>query len=147
MPTRPPEPRRYYLDANLDGPDLVERLRAGGLPCEPHRDHFPADAEDEAWIPAIAARGWVIVTRDFAIQRRPAERHAWTAAQATVVMLRGDRLSAEKMCHPLQARRRAEFSRASVPEAQPRSLDRLEDTGDPGRIVGHDATGSRQRHG
>ncbi len=97
MPTRPPEPRRYYLDANLDGPDLVERLRAGGLPCEPHRDHFPADAEDEAWIPAIAARGWVIVTRDFAIQRRPAERHAWTAAQATAVMLRGDRLSAEKM--------------------------------------------------
>lgn len=97
MPKRPPDPLVYYLDANLDGPDLVSRLRAAGMRCEPHRDHFRADAEDVVWIPAIASRGWVIVTRDFAIQRRPAERDAWTKARATVVMLRGERLSADAM--------------------------------------------------
>jgi hypothetical protein len=27
MPRRPPDPLVYYLDANLDGPELVLRLR------------------------------------------------------------------------------------------------------------------------
>src|SRR5262245_28533657 len=74
MPQRPPEAFVYYLDANLDGPELVNRLRAGGMPCEPHRDHFASDARDEAWIPAIASRG-----------------------NATVIMIRGEKLSAEDM--------------------------------------------------
>jgi hypothetical protein len=90
MLPRPPEAFVYYLDANLDGPELVSRLRGGGMPCEPHRDHFASDARDEAWIPAIASRGWVIITRDFAIQRRPNERTAWLMAKATVVMIRGE---------------------------------------------------------
>ncbi len=94
MPRRPPEPFVYYLDANLDGPDLVARLRGGGMRCEAHRDHFAPDAEDEKWIPPIASHNWVIVTRDFAIRRRPTERTAWTVTKATVVMLRGEKLSA-----------------------------------------------------
>jgi len=97
MPRRPPDAFVYYLDANLDGPELVKRLRDGGMLCEPHRDHYASDAEDVAWIPAIAAKGWVIVTRDFAIKRKPTERDAWTAANATVLMLRGEKLSAEDM--------------------------------------------------
>lgn len=101
MPRRPPSPLVYYLDANLDGPDLVASLRAGGMTCEAHRNHFQSDAEDVEWIPAIAARGWVIVTRDFAIQRRAAERDAWTRAEATVVMLRGEKLSAGAMAKML----------------------------------------------
>ncbi len=101
MPTRPPDSLVYYLDANLDGPDLVSSLRAGKVSCEAHRDHFAPDAEDVVWIPAVAARGWVIVTRDFAIQRRPAERGAWTKAGATVVMLRGEKLSADAMARML----------------------------------------------
>jgi len=103
MPRRPPDALVYYLDANLDGLELVGRLRGAGMPCEPHRDHFAPDAADAAWIPPIAARGWVIVTRDFAIQRRRAEREAWTAAHATVVMLRGEKLSAEDMAKMLLA--------------------------------------------
>jgi hypothetical protein len=55
------------------------------------------------WIPTIARRGWVIVTRDFAIKRRPNEREAWTTANATVVMVRGERLSAEDMSKQLLA--------------------------------------------
>jgi hypothetical protein len=103
MPRRPPDALVYYLDANLDGPELVKRLRDGGVPCEPHRDHFAPDARDEAWIPSIASRGWVIVTRDFAIKRRPNEREAWSSANATVVMIRGERLSAEDMSKLLLA--------------------------------------------
>lgn len=103
MPRRPPDALVYYLDANLDGPELVKRLCDGGMPCEPHRDHFAPDARDEAWIPSIASRGWVIVTRDFAIKRRPNEREAWSSANAMVVMVRGERLSAEDMSKLLLA--------------------------------------------
>lgn len=97
MLRRPPDAFVYYLDANLDGPELVTRLREAGMRCQAHRDHFAPDAADEAWIPEVAARGWIIVTRDFAIKRRPAERAAWTTARATVIMIRGDKLSAEDM--------------------------------------------------
>lgn len=97
MLRRPPDAFVYYLDANLDGPELVQRLRDRGMPCEPHRDHFAPDARDEAWIPTIASRGWIIVTRDFAIKRRPNEREAWSTANATVIMVRGEKLSAEDM--------------------------------------------------
>ncbi len=55
------------------------------------------------WIPDVSARGWVIVTRDFAIKRRPAEREAWMTARASVVMLRGDKLSAADMLKMLLA--------------------------------------------
>jgi hypothetical protein len=29
-----------------------------------HRDHFEEDAVDVAWLPTIAARGWVILSKD-----------------------------------------------------------------------------------
>jgi hypothetical protein len=103
MPRRPLDAFIYYLDANLDGPELVGRLREAGMPCEPHRSHFAPDAEDELWIPAVASRGWIIVTRDFAIQRRPPERQAWIASNAIVVMIRGERLSADDMSKRLLA--------------------------------------------
>lgn len=109
MPRRPLDAFVYYLDANLDGPEVVTRLRDAGMPCEPHRDHFAPNADDEAWIPAIASRGWIIVTRDFAIKRRPAEREAWSTADATVIMIRGEKLSAADMAKLLldaYARRR-----------------------------------------
>lgn len=105
MPRKLPDALVYYLDANLDGPDLVHALRGAGMQCEPHRDHFAPDAADETWMPVVAAKGWVIVTRDFAVKRRPTERAAWTAANATIVMLRGERLSGADMATMLLAAR------------------------------------------
>lgn len=29
-----------------------------------HRDHFPEDAADVEWLPEVAARGWVILSKD-----------------------------------------------------------------------------------
>lgn len=103
MSRRPPDQLIYYLDANLDGPDLVKALRDAGVHCEAHRDHFAPDAADEDWMPVVASRGWVIVTRDFAIKRRPTERVAWTAAKAAIVMLRGEKLSGADMTSMLLA--------------------------------------------
>jgi len=48
-------------------------------------------------IASALARGWIIITRDFAIKRRPNEREAWNTANATVIMVRGEKLSADDM--------------------------------------------------
>lgn len=103
MSRKQPELLRYYLDANIDGPDVMQALRDAAMPCEAHRDHFASDAEDETWIPEIAARKWIIVTRDLAIRRRPTERAAWMNAGAAVVMVRGVRLTAEDIANTLLA--------------------------------------------
>jgi hypothetical protein len=39
-----------------------------------HDDHFPANTPDEEWIRSVAARGWIAVSHDKRISRRPNER-------------------------------------------------------------------------
>lgn len=96
MSRRPPEPSAiYFLDENVDGPMLTEALRAARFEVRPFRECFELGTEDAHWISVVASSGWIIVTRDIAIKRRPAERAAWISANAIVVMLRGD--------HPLSA--------------------------------------------
>lgn len=42
---------------------------------------------DERWLDDAGRRGWVVVTKDQAIRRRPAERRAFLRAKARVVCL------------------------------------------------------------
>jgi PIN like domain len=55
-----PEPV-FWVDENL-GHDFVSLLRVNGLHVE--YDVFPDGTEDVVWIPALAERGWVAITRD-----------------------------------------------------------------------------------
>jgi hypothetical protein len=56
------------------------------------------------WIPPIATRGWVIVTRDIAIQRRPLERKAWEVSGAILLMVRGPKLTGDAIVRILLER-------------------------------------------
>lgn len=47
----------------------------------------PYDMADEEWIPRIAGRGWIIITRDIAIDRRTHERRAVAQSHATILFL------------------------------------------------------------
>ena len=42
------------------------------------------DVPDLEWIPAVALAGWAVITRDKAIERRPAERDAVFSHRARV---------------------------------------------------------------
>lgn len=54
-------------------------------------DLFAHDTEDSTWIPDIGARGWIIMTKDSAIQRRPNEQAALVSASTAVfVFTRGN---------------------------------------------------------
>lgn len=79
---------RYYVDADVLGlAKVLASLRAdvtypgdpGGVVRKRSRPAAPittTDVDDDVWIPIVAARGWSIITRDKAIQRRPAEIEA-----------------------------------------------------------------------
>lgn len=85
----PPEPLTYFIDRDLGIHDVPAALRAEGAIVELHRDHFPDDAEDVEWISFAAERGWVILTQDRNIQRRPHERAAVIAAGARYFCVSG----------------------------------------------------------
>ncbi len=63
---------------------LRDALKELGARVELHRDHFPDDAEDVDWLPVIARREWVILTKD---QYNSLERHAIKNARGRAFML------------------------------------------------------------
>ena len=76
----------FYIDVCL-GKTVADALKAAGATVEIHLDNFAQDVEDTTWIPRVAARGWVILTKDKNIRRRHGEREATLLAQARMFTL------------------------------------------------------------
>lgn len=102
MTGRPIKPAavRFYFDADVLGlAKVIDKLRAditypgdaGGLVHKRLRPACPitTDSPDVEWIPEVAARQWLIITRDSGIQSRGAETEAVLAHGARVVALAG----------------------------------------------------------
>jgi hypothetical protein len=54
----------FFLDRALQSYDLRDALKRKGARVEMHRYNFRDDADDVDWLPVIAKRGWVILTKD-----------------------------------------------------------------------------------
>jgi hypothetical protein len=95
------DPLVYWVDRSL-GKDIVPTaLRAAGVNVTTYADLYPDDpkVEDHVWIPEVAARDWVILTKDKNIRRSPVEIAALRTANARYVCLsagnmRGDEQAA-----------------------------------------------------
>lgn len=58
-----------------------------------HDDEFAPDEEDPIWLPKVAARGWVILTKDREIRHRKIELDAVLSNGAYLLMFgQGDLL-------------------------------------------------------
>ena len=102
MARRPPEPELVvFLDENLDGDTVANALRDARVPFRRLSEEIERSTEDAVWLPEIAARGWVIATRDGRMRHRPTERAAIQEAGAIVVVLRGGGLRGEVMASML----------------------------------------------
>jgi hypothetical protein len=100
---RPVKPAvvRFYFDADVLGlARVIDRLRPditfpgdpGGLVHKRLRAPCPITTTatlDEAWIPQVAARQWLIVTRDSRIREHRAELESVRAHGAKMVVLAG----------------------------------------------------------
>jgi PIN like domain len=92
---------RFYFDADVLGlTKVIAALRPdctfpGDRGAILHRQERPAcvisdpGALDTTWIPTIAAQGWLAVTRDAHVARRPAEIAAVRASGARLVTFSG----------------------------------------------------------
>lgn len=76
---------------------VAERLRAAGATVEVHLDHFAGDAPDTEWIPEVARRGWVLITKDKNIRRNPLERAAYEQAGLRGFVATGGDLSGKDL--------------------------------------------------
>ena len=69
----------FFVDYCL-GRQVGEALRGAGLSVELHLDHFKENEPDLGWFPVVGDNGWVVLTKDKAIRRKPLEREAVLAA-------------------------------------------------------------------
>ncbi len=78
---------------------MATALRGAGVQVEIHDDHFPATCDDEVWLPQVGARGWVVVTKDKYIRRRPRERRAIEDGNVAAFVLTASRINGAEMAH------------------------------------------------
>ena len=83
-----------FVDECLGSGDVPRALMScEGVDVQLHRDHFDQGTRDVDWLPVVAGRGWVVLTKDVQITRRPIEVEAWKRAQAVVVALQSQSLN------------------------------------------------------
>ena len=73
--------------------ELADALHQRGRLVHMHNQVFPDRTPDRVWIPDVAKRGWIIVTRDKRLQTRHIEWMAFLRAKARVLWFKGDRAS------------------------------------------------------
>lgn len=97
MARRTEQPPEFFVDRSL-GKSIVEALRATGLTVHSMADVYGEERaqrlRDEVWLRDAGRKDWIVLTKDDAIRRRPAERDALTDAAVkafclTTAQLRG----------------------------------------------------------
>ena len=90
----------YWVDRCLGTNIVPQALRAIGVHIETYDSLYPNDTRvaDHVWIPEVARRGWVILTKDKRIRHASVEIEALRGARARYVCL-----SAANLTGPEQA--------------------------------------------
>lgn len=90
---RPPDPV-LFIDRDAWSRALGEALTAAGIDFIAHHQPFAPDAPDTEWLAVAGAEGWLVLTRDQNIRRRPNELAAVKAAGVCMFVLGQGNLSA-----------------------------------------------------
>jgi hypothetical protein len=90
--------RIYWIDRCLGSEIVPAALAAAGIQVRRYVDVYPDDpaVPDAVWIPEIAQRGWIAVTKDNEIRRNPVELAALHRARARHVFLGARKLTGEE---------------------------------------------------
>jgi uncharacterized protein with PIN domain len=76
----------FFFD-NTFPPQIAEILRILGVDACHLQDKFPANTDDVDWLPEIGTNGWVVVTGDRGISKKPAERKVLEEANVVSVFM------------------------------------------------------------
>lgn len=95
-----------FLDECLGTKEVSAALQAVGAKVEVLLDHFASGCPDEEWLPEVGAKlgldprdatGWVALTKDKWIRRRPAEMAALQRAGVAAFVLSSKELTGKEM--------------------------------------------------
>jgi hypothetical protein len=123
--SRPKEkPVEFFVDRSL-GKSIVEGLREAGLTVHSMADIYGEKRAqllaDEVWLRDAGKNDWIVLTKDDAIRRRPAERDALTKAAVRVFCLTNRNLRGAEQASPQAAgSRRRTPGRVGRPWRSPR---------------------------
>jgi hypothetical protein len=112
-----PEPE-FFVDRSL-GKSIVAGLRAVGLTVHSMADIYqerPGQLlADQVWLRDAGKNNWIVLTKDDAIRRRPAERDALTDAAVRVFCLTNRNLRAAQQTERFVTNRHRILQRARKP--------------------------------
>jgi hypothetical protein len=109
----------FFVDRSLGRVEVADALRSAGAVAHVHDDHFDVATPDEVWIAEVGRKGWLVLTKDKNLRRRPIEIEAIRAAGAKVFALgsgnrRGSEMAAIFVRHLDAMRRMAADSPGSL---------------------------------
>lgn len=84
-----------FIDRCAWSRKLDEALKAADIPHIAHRERFADDCPDEEWLTVAGREGWIVLTRDQAIRRKPNELKAFREAKLIMFALASGNASAE----------------------------------------------------
>lgn len=87
----------FFLDYQIGRYTVAEALRAAGANVEVHIEHFEQSAADVDWIPEVARRNWVLITKDENIRRNQLERAAYEASRLRGFVVTGKDMSGKDL--------------------------------------------------
>jgi hypothetical protein len=73
----PPDTPQLFVDRCAWSYRLGEALTAQGIPFIPHHERFAPACPDEEWLEVAGKEGWIVLTRDKNIRRKPNELQAF----------------------------------------------------------------------
>lgn len=82
--------RVFFVDRDLGLHIFPDALERAGLAIERHDHHFEPDTPDETWLPDVAGQGWIAVSGDQNILRRPLAIAAIHRSRATLLVVVGN---------------------------------------------------------
>lgn len=92
-----PDQPTFFVDRALGGIKVPTILSDACFTIEIHSDHFPDDSPDAEWLTEVGKRGWVVLSKDKRIRRRPLELNALLKAKVAAFVLTSGNLTGEKM--------------------------------------------------
>lgn len=92
----------FFIDRSLGKRQVAAALSSAGSCVEIHDTYFAQDALDTEWLPEVAARDWIVLTKDERIAYRALEQFAVAQSNARVFVLVSANLSGLKMGQAFQ---------------------------------------------
>lgn len=89
-----PDYPTLFIDRCAWSIKLGDALTAAGINFIPHHDRFEPNCPDEEWLPVAGKHGWIVVTRDQNIRRKPNELHAFKINHVKAIVLTSGQASA-----------------------------------------------------